>query len=80
MTIRLAQHTTVDFGASELWPPHGAYSRFGTDLDSFAGEVARRLRADGYPGFRPDSAATTVISLSAVKRIDFTVRPCPTPA
>jgi hypothetical protein len=49
---------------------HGAYSRFGADLDSFAGEVTRRLSSDGYLGFRPKSDRITVIPLSAVKRID----------
>ena len=74
VTIHLVQQTTVDFDADVLWPLHGAYSRFGADLDSFAGEVTRRLSADGYLGFRPNSGSITVIPLGAVKRIDFTVR------
>ena len=75
VTLHLVQQTTVDFDANHLWPLHGAYGRFGADLDSFAGEVARRLSSDGYLGFRPTSSSITVIPLSAVKRIDFTVRP-----
>lgn len=75
VTIHLVQQTTVDFDANDLWPLGGAYSRFGDDLDSFAGEITRRLSTDGYLGFRPNPASITVIPLGAVKRIDFTVRP-----
>jgi hypothetical protein len=75
VTIHLVQQTTIDFDANDLWPPHGAYSRFGADLESFGGEVTRRLSSDGNLGFRPNSGSITVIPLSAVKRIDFTVRP-----
>ena len=75
VTIHLVQQTTVDFDANDLWPLHGAYSRFGADLDSFAGEIARRLSSDGYLGFRSDSDSISVIPLSAVKRLDFTVQP-----
>lgn len=75
VTLHLLQQTTVDFAAHDLWPLHGAYSRFGADLDSFAGEITRRLSADGYLGFRPMSGSITVIPLSAVKRIDFTMQP-----
>ena len=74
VTVHLMQQTTVDFAAHDLWPLHGAYSRFGADLDSFAGEVTRRLSSDGYLGFRPKSDSITVIPISVVKRIDFTVR------
>jgi hypothetical protein len=75
VTIHLVQQSTVEFEANDLWPLHGAYSRFGGDLDSFAGEIARRLSSDGYLGFHPDSGSITVIPLSAVKRLDFTVHP-----
>lgn len=74
VTIHLVQQTTIDFDANDLWPMHGAYSRFGADLDSFAAEVTRRLSDDGYLGFRPNSAGITLIPFTAVKRIDFTVR------
>ena len=74
VTVHLIQQTTVDFDAANLWPLHGAYARFGADLASFAEEVTRRLRNDGFLGFRPDQAGISVIPLSAVKRIDFMVR------
>ena len=74
VTIHLIQQATVDFDAADLWPLHGAYSRFGADLDSFAEEVTRRLRVEGYLGFHAASDAISVIPLSAVKRIDFAVR------
>ena len=74
VTVHLMQQTTVDFAGHDLWPLHGADSRFGADLDSFAGEVTRRLSSDGYLGFRPKSDSITVIPISVVKRIDFTVR------
>jgi hypothetical protein len=74
VTIHLIQQTTVEFDADELWPLHGAYSRFGSDLASFAEEVARRLRADGYLGYHPDADSISVVPLAAVKRIDFTTR------
>jgi hypothetical protein len=74
VTIHLVQQTTVDFDGDDLWPLHGGYGRFGADLESFAGEVTRRLSSDGYLGFRANSGSITVIPLSAVKRIDFTVR------
>jgi hypothetical protein len=74
VTIHLIQQTTVEFDAGDLWPLHGAYSRFGADLDSFAEEVTRRLRTDGYLGYRAASDTISVIPLSAVKRIDFAVR------
>ena len=51
VTIHLIQQTTISFGAGDLWPMHGAYGRFGTDLASFAEEVTRRLSADGYIGY-----------------------------
>jgi hypothetical protein len=74
VTIHLIQQATVEFDAADLWPLHGAYSRFGADLDSFAEEVTRRLRIEGYLGFRAASDTISVIPLSAVKRIDFAVR------
>lgn len=74
VTIHLIQQTTVDFDAADMWPLHGAYARFGADLASFAEEVTRRLRSEGYLGFRPDRTSISVIPLSAVKRIEFTVR------
>jgi hypothetical protein len=75
VTIHLVQETTVDFDAADLWPLHGAYARFGSDLASFAEEVTRRLRSDGYLGFRPDERSISIIPLNAVKRVDFTDRP-----
>lgn len=75
VTIHLIQQTTVDFDAADLWPLHGAYGRFGSDLDSFAEEVTRRLRSDGYLGYRPDRTSISIIPFDAVKRVDFTVRP-----
>jgi len=75
VTIHLIQQATVDFDSGDLWPLHGAYGRFGADLDSFAEEVTRRLRTEGYIGYRVASGDTiSVIPLSAVKRIDFAVR------
>jgi hypothetical protein len=74
VTLHLVQQTTVEFDAADLWPIHGAYARFGTDLTSFAEEVTRRLGADGYTGFHRDQSTITVIPLSAVKRMDFAVR------
>ena len=65
----------IDFDAADLWPLHGAYSRFGSDLDSFAEEVTRRLSSDGYLGFRPNPTSISIIPFDAVKRVDFTVRP-----
>ena len=72
-SVHLIQQTTVTFSAAELWPLHGAYTRFGPDLASFAEEVTRRLRADGYVGFHATPETITVIPLSAVKRLDFTM-------
>jgi hypothetical protein len=73
VTIHLIQQTTVEFDAADLWPLHGAYGRFGSDLESFAEEVTRRLRSDGYLGFRPDGTSISIVPLSAVKRVDFSV-------
>jgi hypothetical protein len=73
-TFHLVQQTTVEFNAADLWPLHGAYSGFGSDLPSFAAEVTRRLGADGCIGFHPDPGTITVIPFSAVKRVDFAVR------
>jgi hypothetical protein len=75
VTIHLMQQATVAFDASELWPLHGAYSRFGSDLRSFAEEVTRRLRSDGYLGFSVAEESITIVPSAAVKRIDFTTRP-----
>ena len=75
VTIHLIQQTTVDFDASELWPLPGAYGRFGADLASFAEEVTRRLRSDGYLGFRSNRDSISIVPVAAVKRIDFTARP-----
>lgn len=72
--IHLIQQTTVEFDSADLWPLHGAYSRFGADLASFAEEVTRRLRTDGYLGFSAASDTISVIPLSAVKRIDFAIQ------
>ena len=64
----------MGFEATELWPRHGAYSRFGNDLPSFAQEVMRRLQDDGFIGFSRDENTITVIPLAAVKRLDFTAK------
>jgi hypothetical protein len=74
VTLHLVQQTTIEFNAAGLWPLRGAYSRFGADLASFAVEVTRRLGEDGYIGFQPDPDTITVVPISAVKRMDFTVR------
>lgn len=74
MTIHLVQQATVDFDATDLWPLHGAYSRFGADLASFAEEVTRQLRTEGYLGFHAASDTISVIPLSAIKRIDFAIQ------
>ncbi|MFL6163321.1 MAG: hypothetical protein ACJ74U_13960 [Jatrophihabitantaceae bacterium] len=71
VTIHLTAQATVDFTADQLWPLHGDYARFGPDLPSFAQEVTRRLRADGYVGYRPAEDRITVIPLDSIKRIDF---------
>lgn len=62
----------MEFSANQLWPSHGDYSRFGSDLDAFAEEVTRRLRTDGYVGYRLSAERITMIPLSTIKRIDFT--------
>ena len=71
VSLHLTSQATVEFSANHLWPRDGEYSRFGTDLGSFAAEVTRRLHSDGYLGYctRPDRIS--VIPLSAIKRIDF---------
>ena len=71
VTIHLVQQTTVSFSAAQMWPLHGAYARFGNDLSSFAEEVTRRLRTEGYVGFAPQTDEITIIPFGAVKRIDF---------
>jgi len=72
--LHLTAQTTVEFTADHLWPLTGDYGRFGIDLASFAQEVTRRLRTDGYVGFAPNEGEITVIPFSAVKRIDFVDR------
>lgn len=74
ITIHLTAQATVEFNAAQLWPLHGDYARFGADLASFAGEVSRRLRTDGYVGYTRDAEHITLIPLNAVKRIDFSLR------
>lgn len=64
----------MELSAGELWPMHGDYARFGADLPSFAQEVTRRLRADGYIGFSRGANQISVVPLSSIKRIDFTLR------
>ncbi len=71
MSIHLTSQATVEFSPSDLWPRDGEYSRFGTDLASFATEVTRRLHSDGYLGFCTRSDRISVVPLSAIKRIDF---------
>jgi len=71
VTIHLTQQSTVSFAAGELWPMHGAYGRFGSDLASFAEEVSRRLHTDGYIGYTAGADKITVIPLGAIKRVDF---------
>ena len=74
VSVHLLEQPTVTFTAAELWPLQGSYSRFGPDIDAFAEEVTRRLRSDGYLGFRGSDGAITVIPLAAVKRMDFTTQ------
>jgi len=73
--LHLQQQATVSFTASQLWPLYGAYARFGNDLPSFAEEVTRRLREDGYVGFTAGEDRITVIPFDSVKRIDFALLP-----
>ena len=67
----------MEFSADQLWPSHGDYSRFGNDLDAFAEEVTRRLRTDGYVGYRLSAERITMIPLSTIKRIDFSTDSSP---
>lgn len=69
--LHLTAQATVEFSAGQLWPLHGDYGRFGIDLTSFADEVLRRLRTDGYVGYRVGGERITVIPFSAIKRVDF---------
>lgn len=69
--LHLTAQATVEFGADQLWPSHGDYSRFGVELSSFAQEIMRRLHVDGYVGFVLGEDGITVIPLAAIKRIDF---------
>jgi hypothetical protein len=71
VTLHLTAQTTVEFTADQAWPRHGDYSRFGIDLASFAEEISRRLRIDGYVGFSVGEERITVVPLGAIKRIDF---------
>ena len=74
VTIHLTAQATIDFTADQLWPQHGEYGRFGPDLPAFAEEVTRRLRADGYVGYRPADQRITVIPRDSIKRMDFNQR------
>jgi len=74
VTIHLTAQATIDFTADQLWPQHGDYSRFGPDLPAFAEEVARRLRVDGYVGYRPADERITLIPIGSIKRMDFNQR------
>ncbi|HTZ44584.1 MAG TPA: hypothetical protein VMB79_12045 [Jatrophihabitans sp.] len=71
VVFHLTGQATVEVTADQLWPLHGEYGRFGVDLESFAEEVLRRLRTDGYVGYRWADERLTVIPFSAVKRLDF---------
>src|SRR4051794_12323811 len=71
VSLHLTAQSTVEFTADQAWPRHGDYSRFGMDLASFAEEVSRRLRTDGYVGFSVGEGRIKIIPLSAIKRIDF---------
>jgi hypothetical protein len=75
VTLHLTAQSTVEFTADQAWPRHGDYSRFGIDLASFAEEVSRRLRTDGYVGYSVDDERITIIPLNAIKRIDFFEKP-----
>lgn len=75
VTLHLTAQSTVEFTADQAWPRHGDYSRFGIDLASFAEEVSRRLRTDGYVGYSTHEQRITIIPLSAIKRIDFFEKP-----
>jgi hypothetical protein len=75
VTIHLTAQATVVFTAEQLWPMHGDYARFGPDLAAFAGEVTRRMRADGYVGYRLADDRITVIPVGSIKRIDFSHTP-----
>jgi hypothetical protein len=69
--LHLTAQATVEFAPDQLWPLHGDYARFGIDLPSFAHEVARRLRTDGFIGYCLDGEGITIIPVGAIKRIDF---------
>lgn len=75
VTIHLTAQATVVFTAEQLWPLHGDYARFGPDLPAFAGEVTRRLQADGYVGYRLAEDRISVIPIGSIKRIDFSYTP-----
>lgn len=72
-TVHLQHSAQVGFSAAQLWPMHGAYARFGNDLPAFAEEVTRRLSADGYVGFSPGGNKITVLPVSSIDRVDFSV-------
>jgi hypothetical protein len=75
VTLHLSSQKTVEFTADQAWPRHGDYSRFGNDLASFAEEISRRLRTDGYVGFSAGEHAITLIPLGSIQRIDFSDGP-----
>ena len=72
VTIHLTAQATIEFSVSQLWPMHGEYGRFGTDLASFTTEVGRRLIQDSYLCFCIAPDRITMIPSAAIKRLDFT--------
>ncbi len=70
-TIHLLQQATISFDARELWP-QTQDETISADLAAFAAEVARRLRTDGFLGYRRGTEITLIPS-QAVKRIDCTI-------
>lgn len=75
MTVHLSAEASVDFTADQLWPHHGEYARFGTDLAAFAEEVNRRLRTESCIGCSLSPHQITLIPINAIMRIDFTESP-----
>lgn len=72
VTIHLSAEATVEFSVDQLWPHHGEYARFGTDLAAFAEEVSRRLRTESCIGYSLSPHQITLIPINAIMRIDFT--------
>ena len=72
VVLHLHDAAAVTFESGALWPLTGAYSRFGTDLDSLAAEVARRLHEDGYLAYRPTPDSVGIIPVASIKRVDVT--------